>query len=413
MSGPQLSVVMPLLNQAAFLEASVRSVMAQPLDLELVVMDGGSSDGSLQMLARLAAEFVGRLRWFSAPDSGPAQALNRAVAQARAPLLGWLPADDLYTAGAAARAVEALQSRPDWDLVYGEGEHIDVTGRPLGRYPTLLPDTPYERFAEGCFVCQPTLFMRRCCWLEAGGVDESLRAAFDFELWLRLFRRHAGRIGFIDQVQAQSRLHAGGITLRERERVALEGMQVLHRHLGSAPPEWLLTHFEERLAQHPFAIQEEDLMRVFSRLAQLAEGWTDEAGRLRLRDWLGQHAALRFCSPLVGIDCQPDGWLGPQTALRLRGNSGGGSLLELELEHAHPHNLPLTLNVLGPQGWVCSHQQASNGRFSLLIPLPKWLAGERASWTLQAEPAFVPADLEPGSADRRRLALRLCELRLR
>ncbi len=407
MSGPQLTVVMPLLNQAAFLEASVRSVMAQPVDLELVVMDGGSSDGSLPLLARLAAEFAGRLRWFSAPDTGPAQALNRAVAQARAPLLGWLPADDLYTPGAAARAVEALQSRYGWDLVYGEGEHVDVAGRPLGRYPTLPPDTPLERFSEGCFVCQPTLFMRRQVWLDAGGVDEGLRAAFDFELWLRLFRRHAGRIGFIDQVQAQSRLHAGGITLRERERVALEGMQVLHRHLGSAPPEWLLTHFEERLAQHPFAAQQELPSDSFAGLAERAGAWTDEAGRQRLHDWLSKHQGLRHCTAVLGLDCSADGWLPPVSTLRLRAAPAAKTRLELEFEHAHPQGMPLKLEIFGPQGWQLGHEQRANGSFGVTLSLPRLHDQERLIWTIKAGPGFVPSAVEPGSQDHRQLALRI------
>lgn len=105
-----------------------------------------------------------------------------------------------------------------------------------------------SQFAEGCFICQPTVFTRRTLWQLLGPLDGNLKAAFDFDYWLRAFVAFPDRIGFVDVVQAYSRLHAGCITVRMRRTVALEGMQVLARHLGSAPKEWLLTYVNELLA---------------------------------------------------------------------------------------------------------------------------------------------------------------------
>src|SRR5690606_23872881 len=151
------------------------------------------------------------------------------------------------TPGACSRAMAALQQHPDWLLVYGHGEHVDAAGRSLDRYPTLPPSTPIEQFAEGCFICQPTMFFRRSAAVLLGKLDEELRCAFDFDWWLRAFKLFPGRIGFVDAVQAGSRLHAGCITLRQRRSVMLEGMRVLHRHLGSAPANWIRTYVEELL----------------------------------------------------------------------------------------------------------------------------------------------------------------------
>ncbi len=92
---------MPTLNQRAFIADAVRSVFAQDLPgLELVVADGGSCDGTPSLLAELAEQHPGRLRWVSAPDSGPAAAVNRAVALAEGEVIGWLNSDDCYTLGA-------------------------------------------------------------------------------------------------------------------------------------------------------------------------------------------------------------------------------------------------------------------------------------------------------------------------
>ena len=129
-----VSVVMPSLNQAEYIERSIRSVLDQETEasLELIVMDGGSKDGTLEILSRLAVEAQGRLRWYSEADHGPAHAVNKAMAKASGEIIGWLNADDLYTPGAIQRAVKAMQENPQWYMLYGQGEHIDACDVSIG-----------------------------------------------------------------------------------------------------------------------------------------------------------------------------------------------------------------------------------------------------------------------------------------
>lgn len=244
-ASPLVSIVMPSFNQDRFIAESVRSVLSQSHEsIELIVMDGNSTDGTLDTLARLQAEDA-RLRWFSQPDTGPAQALNRALAKVRGTIIGWLNSDDLYTDGAIARTVKALQEHPEWLMVYGHGQHVDAQGKFLSDYPTRPPSAPAGDFASGCFICQPTVFFRRTMHVLLGPLDEKLRTAFDFDYWLRAFNRLSGRIGFVDQVQALSRLHDDCITLNQRRRVSLESMRLISKHLGQAPAHWLLSHIDE------------------------------------------------------------------------------------------------------------------------------------------------------------------------
>lgn len=246
-STPLVSVIMPSLNQAKYIEASVDSVLGQDYrNVELIIADGGSNDGTVQLLQRIATE-DSRLRWFSEPDTGPANALNKALARVRGTLVGWLNSDDLYTPGAVLRAVAALEANPSWLMLYGHGQHIDGEDKVLNNYPTLPPSTPVIRFAEGCFICQPTVLSRRSMWLLLGKLDESLKAVFDFEYWLRAFLAFPDRIGFVNAVQAQTRLHDECITLRLRRTVTVEAMQVLARHLGCAPKLWLLNYVSDLL----------------------------------------------------------------------------------------------------------------------------------------------------------------------
>jgi hypothetical protein len=118
---------------------------------------------------------------------------------------------------------------------------------------------PIEQFADGCFICQPTVFFKRSMWVLQGKLDLALKTAFDFDYWLRAFKAFPGRIGFVDDVQACSRLHDDCITLRMRRTVAIEGIKVLAKYLGYAPPHWLLTYRDELLALPPESRGIEDL----------------------------------------------------------------------------------------------------------------------------------------------------------
>ena len=282
---PLVSVVMPSLNQAAFIESAIDSVLGQDYpNIELIVADGGSVDGTVDLLERRRT-VDSRVRWFSRQDSGPAQAINGALLQVRGTLVGWLNSDDLYTPGAVGRASEALIADPALLMVYGHGQHIDAQGNIVGHYPSLPPSTPMEIFGEGCFICQPTVFFRRSMLVLLGKLDEELKAAFDFDYWLRAFLAFPGRIGFVDALQASSRLHEDCITKRMRRRVALEGMQVLARHLGSAPKEWLLTYVEELLAIPPDSKDIEDLKSHIYETLAVAKPWLkrEDLGALELR----------------------------------------------------------------------------------------------------------------------------------
>lgn len=279
---PLVSVVMPSMNQPEFIEEAITSVLSQDYpNIELIVADGGSRQETLDILARRQQQDR-RLRYFSRPDRGPAHALNDSMDAVRGTVIGWLNSDDLYAPGAIARAMAVLASQPRLLMVYGQGRHVDEHGKPIGDYPTLPPTTPASRFSEGCFICQPTMFFRRSARILLGTLDEKLKAAFDFEYWLRAFCAFPDRIGFVDEVQALSRLHDGCITLRLRRTVALEGMQVLARHLGAAPKEWLLTYANELLAQDPRERGVDDVREHLREVATVAAAWMTPREQLEL-----------------------------------------------------------------------------------------------------------------------------------
>ncbi|MEL6693987.1 MAG: glycosyltransferase family 2 protein [Pseudomonadota bacterium] len=246
---PLVSIAMPSFNQAQYIQAAIESVFSQAYpNIELIVSDGGSTDQTAEILARMGAEEP-RLRWVSEADSGPADAILKSFSKARGEIIGWLNSDDLYADDAIPSMVNGFQNHPDWLMCYGRGEHVDETGQPIALYPTQPPNVGVRGFEGGSFICQPTVFLKVSALTLIGDLDRSLKTAFDYDYWIRAFRAFPDRIGFLEQIIAKSRLHSDCITQTMRATVALEGLALSQRHLGKAQPHWAATYLEELEAE--------------------------------------------------------------------------------------------------------------------------------------------------------------------
>ena len=224
-----MTVVTPSLNHGRFIRETIESVLTQTYPaLEYLVIDGGSTDETIAV----AREYSDRLTWVSERDAGQAAAINKGWRRARGTIVAYLNSDDTYLPHAVERAVAAFREHPEADVVYGEGYHVDVTGRVLDRYPT----EPFrsERLAETCFICQPAAFLRRRVAERVGYLDELLQYCMDYDLWIRL--AHVARFAHIPEYLATSRLHPDTKTLAQRARAHVEILRTVHRHFRYVPP---------------------------------------------------------------------------------------------------------------------------------------------------------------------------------
>jgi glycosyltransferase involved in cell wall biosynthesis len=239
---PLVTIVTPSYNQGQFLEETIRSVLAQDYPrIEYAVVDGGSSDGSLEIIERHAD----RLAWHtSGPDGGQAAALNRAYAQAKGDILGWINSDDTLLPGAITRAVEALTADPGLLLVYADAVYIDEQSNVTGVFPAGELDV--VEMLRGCAdtVVQPgSLFRRRA--LELAGPFEGY-FAFDFDFVLRIGLH--GRSRRLDAPLATYRLHPESKSMSRPELAGADILRMYDRFFSQPdlPPAVLAVEAEAR-----------------------------------------------------------------------------------------------------------------------------------------------------------------------
>lgn len=205
---PLFSIVTPTMNRMGLLEQTVASLRAQTFqDFEHIIVDGGSTDGTLDFLRGLEGSHP--LRWISEPDEGMFQAINKGLRMARGELVAYLNSDDLYFPWTLDVMAQTFRARPSADFVYGDALNIDdETG--VTRIYWMPPfDLDYVRRFR-CLL-QPVVFWRRAVHDRIGYFDEKAPLVADCEFWMRA---GAGfRFVKINEFVAIERDHAG--TLRE------------------------------------------------------------------------------------------------------------------------------------------------------------------------------------------------------
>lgn len=228
---PLVSIVTPSYNQGRFLEETILSVLEQDYpNIEYLVMDGGSSDGSLDILHRYASRLA---YWESQTDRGQAQAINKGLQRARGDILGWLNSDDLLLQGTVSRVVEAFSLHPEVDVIYGRLERVDEHGFLV---PTpLLPkdhlDFSLHHVIGECIVNQPGSFWHRRIMEQVGYLDENLRYAMDYDLWIRMALA-GGRFMHLPEGVARFRLSNTSKTVTQSAAMAEEQLRILERLLA-------------------------------------------------------------------------------------------------------------------------------------------------------------------------------------
>ena len=242
----KVSIVVPSYQHGRFVRETLDSVLSQNnADIEVLVFDGASTDGTVGILE----SYGDKIQYLSRKDNGRADAVNQGLQRARGDILAYLNCGDIYFPGAIERVVKHFTETPRSLCVYGQARLFREDGSQEDRFK--CEPWSYPRLLEMCYLCQPAVFWRREVMERAGYFDDSLQWAMDYDYWLRVGR--STPFNYLENTfLAASRFDGKVRTPHHRVAIHEEILEVATRHSLKPPYHWLL-----KLAH--FIVEEEQL----------------------------------------------------------------------------------------------------------------------------------------------------------
>jgi len=300
---PGFSVITPSFNQGAFIERTIHSVLKQRHIADYVIYDGCSTDSTEEVVKRCLHGFS----FIREVDRGQADAVNKALEYGCGEIIAWINSDDTYADGAFEHVMEVFAERPDIDVVYGAGFHVDEHDEIIERYPT--EDFRVSRLLETCFLCQPATFFRRSLLAQHGMLRESLHYSLDYELWVR-FALGGARFFRTDRLLANSRLHDQTKTLSGQMKLQHEVNEMFEMAFGVVSKSWQDNFATLMINEHEIVAPGVDREIVFLRIRDLARRFWVNLGQVSRRDAVDRSAVDKLIenlcrasiAPLIGFD---------------------------------------------------------------------------------------------------------------
>jgi len=225
-SAARFAIAMPVGAWHPLLPASLGSLAGQDMALEIAFLDASGDPRVAAAADASGLEFAYRR---TGPDSGQAAAIAEGWAHTRAPILGWLNADDLLVPGALAAVAEAFDANPDAGVVHGGSDFIDETGRVIGVHDHAGEAGPL--LYRSNLISQPSCFVRRSCVETAGGIDPALVYTMDWDLWVRLYGAGV-KFKRLDRTLSHVYMGQGTKTADITPRRLTEIARLVNRHAG-------------------------------------------------------------------------------------------------------------------------------------------------------------------------------------
>lgn len=277
---PKVSIVVPVYNQVDYLEDTLRSVLDQGYpNLELIVMDGGSTDGSVDVIERFKSRIFYRE---SVADQGQTHAISKGLALSNGDLFNWLNGDDMLVEGSLLSMASHWLKLGKPAMVYGRADKVDENGRCIKRGLFRCFDKRLLR--DLYYITQPSCFYGREALIRAGGVNVALDFAMDWDLALRV--SGMGKVESVDELWSKLRVHAATKTSKGGIRRAREIARVGFRYRGFRSRNFWMFHvlnfFEYLGAGSGWVIPMRFRRAVYSGLVRM---WNPNGFMVHLKDF--------------------------------------------------------------------------------------------------------------------------------
>lgn len=241
----RISIITPSYNQAQFIERTILSVLNQGYrDLEYIVMDGGSTDGTVEILKK----YSDRIIWRSEKDNGQSDAINKGLKMATGDIVAFLNSDDTYEPGTLKIISDFFQQNPEKRWVYGKckiiNEHDQEIRKPITFYKNLLlKNYSYSKLLAENFISQPATFWRKELHNEIGYFNEEEHFCMDYEFWLRIGKKYPA--GVINDYLANFRYYAKSKSGSVNKKQFQDELRLARKHSSTSFPifiHWLNYH---------------------------------------------------------------------------------------------------------------------------------------------------------------------------
>lgn len=233
---PKISIIIPSYNKAKFVKETLNSIIDQKYpDLEVIIQDGGSTDGTLEIIKRFAKRYSKIISWESKKDKGQTDAINKGLKKANGEVIAYLNADDIYKKGTLNKVGKYFAKYPNTLWVAGKGETVDEKGRKTLEWVTdyknyLLKLNNYDLLLMVNYPMQPSVFLsRKAC--RKYGPFTGRNNIMEYDFWLKLGKKEMPKI--INSYLSSFRLHKESISMRDFKKTLLEDERIARRYTGN------------------------------------------------------------------------------------------------------------------------------------------------------------------------------------
>lgn len=230
---PKITIVTPSFNQGQYLEDALKSVLSQNYpNLEYLVMDGASRDGSVDIIKKYEKQLA---YWISAPDNGQSHAIHRGFERATGEILGWLNSDDVLMPDTLKKIARFWQEHPGCHFVCGDGQYMSADGN-IEHFYVKAAAYAYDdllEFYNDKYLPQPSVFFSRQAYENVGGLDARWRYGLDLDLWLRLRKDYP--LYYLPQLLSKMRVHEESKTCKESVLFMRELRAIIQAHSAGSP----------------------------------------------------------------------------------------------------------------------------------------------------------------------------------